>query len=153
MKHILISACLLGQACRYDGQSKTYAAIENLWHMPDVTLIPFCPEQGGGLPTPRPASKQQGDRVVTETGADVTEEYERGADQALRLARLYSCTWAVLKEKSPSCGSGEIYDGTFSRTLTAGDGVTAARLKAAGIRVVGEKHLQPLLAALRHVGV
>ena len=144
MENILISACLLGVCCRYDGESKpimqTVALIER-YH-----LIPVCPEQLGGLPTPREPSERQGDAVRTKSGADVTTQYRRGAEQALHLARLYGCRAAVLKERSPSCGSGEIYDGTFSGRLTPGNGVTAALLKENGIAVYGESEIEALLA-------
>ena len=107
--------------------------------------VPVCPEQLGGLPTPRKPSERRGERVVMNDGRDVTAEYRRGAEEALRLARLYGCTAAVLKEKSPSCGCGRVYDGTFSGTLTDGDGVTAALLKENGIKVYGESELEKLL--------
>ena len=140
---ILVSACLLGCACRYDGQSKPYPLARELARR--GLAVPVCPEQLGGLPTPRKPSERQGERVVMNDGRDVTTEYRRGAEEALCLARLYGCTAAVLKEKSPSCGSGRIYDGTFSGTLTDGDGVTAELLKENGIKVYGESELEKLL--------
>ena len=140
---ILISACLLGVRCRYDGASKTYPDIEKLAHR--HTLVPVCPEQLGGLPTPRSPSERQGDRVVANTGANVTEQYRRGAEEALRLCRLFDCEAAVLKERSPSCGKGGIYDGTFSGTLAEGNGVTAELLMAQGIAVFGESQIEELL--------
>ena len=144
MEPILISACLLGAACRYDGGSNPVLSVEAL--MGRCQLVPVCPEQLGGLPTPRePAERTEGG-VVTKTGADVSAQFQRGAEQALHLARLYGCKAAVLKERSPSCGSGEVYDGTFSGRLTPGDGVTAALLKANGIAVYGESDLDALLA-------
>ncbi|WP_296919671.1 DUF523 domain-containing protein [Megasphaera sp.] len=136
--NILISSCLLGQYCRYDGKTKTYERIKTLLGRDDLHFIPICPEQAGGLATPRPPAERCGDRVMTKNALDVTEAYERGAAAALYLARLFHCTKAVLKEKSPSCGCGLIYDGTFTRTLTEGDGVTAALLKAEGIEIFGE---------------
>ena len=136
--NILISSCLLGQYCRYDGKTKTYDVIRTLLGRDDLHFIPICPEQAGGLATPRPPAERCGDRVVTKNGLDVTAAYERGAAAALYLARLFHCTKAILKAKSPSCGCGLIYDGTFSRTLTEGDGVTAALLKAEGIEVFSE---------------
>ena len=137
---ILVSACLLGCPCRYDGASKPNAALLEL--QKTHTLIPVCPEQMGGLATPRPPAERQAEGVFTEAGADVTAQYRRGAEEALRLYRLYGCDCAVLKEKSPSCGSGQIYDGTFSRRLTEGDGVTAQLLKANGIPVYGESETE-----------
>lgn len=141
---VLISACLLGVSCRYDGKSKplppqTLAHLAARFH-----LVPVCPELFGGLPTPRPSAERQGAHVRTADGADVTQAYLSGARQVLELARLLDCHLAILKENSPSCGAGTIYDGTFSRTLTQGDGVTAALLRENGIRVVGETALDAL---------
>ena len=143
MENILISACLLGVCCRYDGESKPI--MQTVALMERYHLIPVCPEQLGGLPTPREPSERQGDAVRTKCGADVTAQYTRGAEQALHLARVFGCKKAVLKERSPSCGSGEIYDGTFSGKLTPGDGVTAALFKKNGIEVFGESDLETLL--------
>lgn len=139
--NILISACLLGIYCRYDGKCKTYAGIDRLVQRQDIHLIPICPEQLGGLATPRPASERRGKQVITSEGRDVTEQYVRGAATACQLATLFHCTHAILKEKSPSCGHGRIYDGTFSRTLTAGDGVTAEALRRQGVIVLGESDI------------
>ena len=139
---ILISACLLGVCCRYDGDSKAYPGIEQLARQ--HTLVPVCPEQLGGLPTPRPPAERRGGRVVTQSG-DVTEQYLRGAEETLKLCKLLGCEAAVLKERSPSCGRGQVYDGTFSGTLTAGDGVTAELLAAHGILVYGESQIEKLL--------
>ena len=139
---LLISACLLGAACRYDGQSKAMADWERLKER--YALIPVCPEQLGGLATPRAPAERRGDRVVTQTG-DVTAQYARGAEEALHLAQAMGCRKALLKERSPSCGSGGIYDGTFTRTLTAGDGVTAELLKYHGLAIYGETRWEDLL--------
>lgn len=140
---ILISACLLGVCCRYDGKSvpqETACCLAEKYQ-----LIPVCPEQLGGLSTPRAPSERRDGGVFTNAGGDVTAAYCRGAEEALRLARLFGCKRAVLKERSPSCGSGQIYDGSFSGTLTQGDGVTAALLKQNGIAVYGESALEALL--------
>lgn len=139
---ILISACLLGVCCRYDGASKAHPLAPALAER--HRLVPVCPEQLGGLPTPRPPAERWGDRVVTRNG-DVTEQYRRGAEEALKLCKLFGCEAAVLKERSPSCGRGAIYDGTFTGTLTPGDGVTAALLEAHGIPVYGESQIGELL--------
>ena len=139
---ILVSACLLGCACRYDGKSKGNAAVQAL--AKEYQLIPVCPEQLGGLPTPREPSERQGERVVMKSGRDVTAEYRRGAEEALRLAELFDCGTAILKEKSPSCGSGLIHDGSFAGGLAPGDGVTTEVLKAHGIRVLGESQVGEL---------
>lgn len=139
---ILISACLLGACCRYDGASKAHPLAAALAER--HTLVPVCPEQLGGLPTPRPPAERRGGRVVTQSG-DVTEQYLRGAEETLKLCKLLGCEAAVLKERSPSCGRGQVYDGTFSGTLTAGDGVTAELLAAHGILVYGESQIEKLL--------
>lgn len=142
---ILVSACLLGLPCRYDGRSVPCPALVKAAEK-GVRLVPFCPEIYGGLPTPRVPAERQGGRVVTRDGRDVTAEYRRGAEEALRLCRLFGCAAAILKEKSPSCGGGRIYDGTFTGALVEGDGVTAALLRANGIRVVGETRAEAFLA-------
>ena len=135
---LLVSACLLGIPCRYDGQSKRHPEVEAL-RARGHELIPVCPEVQGGLPTPRPPAERQEDgRVVNRAGEDVTAQYRRGAEIALNTAREEGCALAVLKERSPSCGSGAIYDGTFSRRLIPGQGVAAQRLTEAGVRVLGE---------------
>ena len=139
---ILVSACLLGVSCRYDGKSKPHPAVLAL--QGQHQLIPVCGEIFGGLPTPRIPAERVGDRVLTEDGRDVTQEYHRGAEDVLALARRLDCKVALLKERSPSCGTGEIYDGSFTRTLTAGDGVTAELLRASGIAVFGESRLADL---------
>ena len=140
--NILVSACLLGCACRYDGGSKPCAAVRAL--AARHTLIPVCPEIYGGLPTPRTPCEIVGGRVLSRDGADRTDAYRRGASEALRLAGALGCRAALLKARSPACGSGEVYDGSFSGTLTAGDGVAAAALSAAGIAVFGEDRLPDL---------
>ena len=133
---LLVSACLLGTPCRYDGKAKKNETVCALAER--FELIPVCPEALGGLPTPRTPSERRGKRVVMRDGRDVTAEYRRGAERVLELARREGAAAAVLKERSPSCGSGEIYDGSFTETRTAGDGVTAELLRASGIRVFGE---------------
>ena len=144
MKRLLISRCLLGDACRYDGKSKPLPA-ETLQALRDrYALIPVCPEVLGGLPTPRTPSERQGARVVMKTGKDVTAEYRRGAEAALRAAKENHVCAAVLKERSPSCGRGEIYDGTFTGTLTEGNGVTAQLLLENGFTVYGESEIEAL---------
>lgn len=137
---ILISACLLGTPCRYDGASKPIAGIEQLEAR--YRLIPVCPEVLGGLPTPRPASEIQSDgRVLNREGTDVTAAYRAGAEAALKLAKEAGCRLCILKAKSPSCGSGLIYDGSFSGTLQSGDGITVRLLRENGIRVISENEI------------
>ena len=144
MKRLLISRCLLGDPCRYDGKSKPLPA-ETLEALRErFELIPVCPEVLGGLPTPRTPSERRGARVVMKTGADVTKEYRRGAEAALQAARENRVFAAVLKERSPSCGKGEIYDGTFTGTLTEGNGVTTEILMNAGFTVYGESEIEKL---------
>lgn len=104
-------------------------------------LIPVCPECCGGLPTPRTPSERLGDRVVSKTGADVSEQFKKGARAALGLARHFGIKTAILKANSPSCGSGTIYDGSFTGTLVPGDGVTAELLKKHGVIVTDENAL------------
>lgn len=135
----LCSACLLGINCRYDGKSKPIQKVLDL--AKKEILIPVCPEQLGGLPTPREPAEQKGDRIITKSGRNVTDDFNRGAEQVLKLARLFDLKKAILKQKSPSCGCGKIYDGTFSDTLIEGDGVTAALLKKNGIKVISEEDL------------
>lgn len=144
MKALLISRCLLGDACRYDGKSRPLET-ETLQALRErYKLIPVCPEVLGGLPTPRTPSERQGSRVVMKTGADVTAEYRRGAEAALQAAQENQVCAAVLKERSPSCGRGEIYDGTFTGTLKEGNGVTAETLLNAGFTVYGESEIEML---------
>lgn len=140
---LLISACLLGVRCRYDGESRAVQAAEALAER--YQLIPVCPEQLGGLTTPRPPAERRAARVVAKDGRDVTEQYRRGAEETLRLAKLFGCEAAVLKERSPSCGTGTIYDGTFSGTLCEGYGVCAQLLLENGIAVYGESQSDGLL--------
>ena len=136
MENIIVSACLLGVSCRYDGNSKPNEKIIDLKEK--YNLIPICPEIMGGLPTPRMSAEIKDGRVKTENGIDDTEEYKKGADEALKLARLFGCKKAILKENSPSCGCGKIYNGEFTRTLKDGNGITAELFIKNGIDVFGE---------------
>lgn len=140
---LLVSACLLGIPCRYDGKSKEYSGIEKIKEKYEI--VPVCPEMMGGLPVPRAAGEIKDRRVLTREGESLSFAYATGARAALSLASRRGCTKALLKEKSPSCGSGKVYDGSFSRTLTDGDGVTAALLKKYGIKVYGESNIEELL--------
>ena len=149
MENVLISACLLGFACKYCGGSNKLdetklSALREHFH-----LIPVCPETAGGLPTPRDPSERLADRVVSNQGRDVTEQYRKGAETALWLARRYGCRAALLKEKSPSCGSGQIYGGSFTGTLIPGDGVAAQMLKEEGLIVFGESETDLLITVLQ----
>ena len=138
---VLISACLLGVACRYDGKSKPHTVADRL-RRAGHNLIPVCPEVMGGLSTPRPPAERRKDgRVVNQIGEDVTAQYRLGARLALETAKRENCALAVLKARSPSCGNTEIYDGTFTRTLVPGQGVAAQWLEQAGIPVFDEDHV------------
>ena len=142
--NILVSACLLGMDCRYDGTHAYCPALEQL--MAEHVLIPVCPERRGGLDTPRVPAERQGERVVTRDGDDVTSAYIAGAQEALRLAKQYDCRYAIFKERSPSCGSGAIYDGSFSARLIPGDGVAAQLLRKNGVIVLGESQISALVS-------
>lgn len=131
---ILVSSCLLGLNCRYDGGNNYSKEVEEF--LKNYEVIPICPEIMGGLPTPRTPSERQADKVINKEGKDVTEQYEKGARECLFLAQKYDVKKALLKLRSPSCGSKEIYDGTFSHTIIEGDGVTAELFKKNEIEVI-----------------
>ena len=145
MENLLVSACLLGNLCKYNGGTNTLPEEVLKALREKYFLIPVCPETSGGLPIPRQPSERQGQRVVNKIFVDVTAEYKKGAEHALVLAKRYSCSKALFKEKSPSCGSGKIYDGTFSSTLVSGDGVTSELLKKNGIEIFGESEVSQLI--------
>ena len=140
MSKILVSACLLGIECRYKGDGCPCQKVIEL--AKDHTLIPVCPEQLGGRPTPRIPVEIKNGRVVEENGCDRTEEFVKGAEETLRIAKMYGCKKAILKAKSPSCGFGKIYDGSFSRTLTEGNGIAAQMLADNGIEIVNENEIK-----------
>jgi len=145
----LCSACLLGIKCRYNGKGKPNKKLVAL--AKKELLIPVCPEQLGGQPTPRPnAEIKNGNgkdvlkrkaKVYEDNGQDVTRYFINGAKEVLKIAKLYNVKVAILKQKSPSCGSGQIYDGTFSKNLISGDGVTSALLKKKGIKIISEEEI------------
>lgn len=136
---LLVSACLLGENCRWDGGNNRCESVAALTDRYD--LLPFCPEQAGGLPTPRPPCERQGDRVIDREGGDRTDAFRKGALAAVEAARRAGAVGAVLKERSPSCGVGPIYDGSFTRTLVEGTGVTAEALREAGLPLWGESEV------------
>ena len=149
MENVLISACLLGFACKYCGGSNKLPERQLAALRERFRLIPVCPETAGGLPTPGDPSERLGDRVVSNQDRDVTEQYRKGAETALWLARRYGCRAALLKEKSPSCGSGMIYDGSFTGKLIPGDGVAAEELKKEGLIVFGESDTELLITVFQ----
>ena len=145
MANILVSACLIGCDCSYRGDSNYREAVTAL--TAKHTLIPVCPEQLGGLPTPRvPAEVQPGDgSVLNKEGRDVSDFYRRGAEAALQIAKTAGADTALLKARSPSCGHGIIYDGSFGGTFRPGSGVTAALLDRNNIHVFTEETMEDLL--------
>ena len=138
-RKILCSACLLGVKCRWDGNEKLNKKV--IERFKKEILIPVCPEQLGGLPTPREPAEQKGKKIITKSGKDVTKSFKKGAREVLKLAKLLGVKEAILKQKSPSCGCGKIYDGTFSGRTIKGNGVTTALLKRNGIKVISEEDL------------
>lgn len=141
--NILVSACLLGVNCRYDGKSSQNS--ELFEKLKEHNIIPICPEQLGGLATPRPPAEILGDDVITKDGREVTEEFSAGAVEALKMAKLFDMSFAILKARSPSCGSGQVYDGSFNGVLVDGDGLTAKLFKENGIEVYNEENYLNLL--------
>ncbi len=137
----MVSACLAGTPCRYDGRSNLRPEIAALVERGEA--VPVCPEVLGGLPTPRTPSERKADRVVSASGDDVTAAFLAGAEAALYIAEEYGCCAAVLKARSPSCGCGRIYDGTFSHTLIDGDGLFAALLRKKGFQIFTEETFSP----------
>ncbi len=133
----VVSACLAGQLCRYDGLANLNTTIASL--VRDGMALPVCPEVLGGLPVPRTPCEQKNGRIFSASGEDKTAEFASGAAAALSLAEEYGCRTAILKARSPSCGCGRIYDGTFSRTLIDGDGFFAALLRKKGFTLFTEE--------------
>ena len=145
MEKLLISACLLGERCRYDGGTNALPEALLAALRESYELLPVCPERDGGMPTPRIPSERRGGAVVNRAGEDVTAYFARGAELAVQKAAGCACRLALLKERSPSCGSGLIYDGSFTGTLVDGYGLAAERLTAAGVAVFGESRVKELL--------
>ena len=143
---IIVSACLLGENCKYNGGNNYTQEVVKLKEK--FNLIPICPECFGGLPIPRVPNEIISGRAISKNGEDFTKEYEDGAEKSLYIANESNCCYAVLKERSPSCGFGKIYDGTFSGTLIDGNGMTADLLDKNGIRIFGESEIDKLLDEL-----
>jgi len=134
--NILVSACILGIYCRYDGSEiKNDLIAEKIG---EHNLIPICPEQLGGLKTPREPSEIKNGKVYAKNGTDITANYIKGANEALKIAKMFNCKIAILKDRSPSCGAKKLYDGTFSGKLIEGNGITAELLSQNGITVILE---------------
>ena len=145
MKRLLVSACLLGFDCKYSGGNNALGedvlrALKENW-----ALVPVCPEMAGGLPVPRVPSERRAGGVFSREGENVTEAFEKGAAVACRLCERFGCRKALLKENSPSCGSGTIYDGSFTGTLVPGDGLAAEGLRACGVALFGESDIEKLI--------
>lgn len=144
---ILISACLLGQKVRYDGKSKEVKGLIELTKYYD--LIPMCPECSGGLKIPRVPSEIVNDKVLSKNGRDVTSNYNDGAYMASTICRLYHIKLAVLKERSPSCGTHFIHDGSFTDKVIEGQGITARKLTSMGVKCINEDEALALLESLK----
>jgi uncharacterized protein YbbK (DUF523 family) len=139
MKKILCSACLLEINCRYDGKNTLTKKVINL--RKKAILFPVCPEQLGGQSTPRYPAEMNGNKIIEKDGTDVTIFFKKGAREVLKIAKLYGIKEAVLKQRSPSCGSGQMYDGTFSGKIIKGNGITTSLLLKNGIKVISEEDL------------
>ena len=135
----IVSACLAGINCRYNGGSKPNQKVIELVKKGEA--IPVCPEQLAGLTTPRTPTEEKDGRIITKDGKDLTKEFQKGAQEALKIAKLSNCKEAILKSKSPTCGCGKIYDGSFSGNLINGDGVFTKLLKENNIKVITEEDL------------
>ncbi|WP_088227449.1 DUF523 domain-containing protein [Desulfosporosinus sp. FKB] len=147
---LLVSACLAGINCRYDGKNTKIEEIEKL--VKDGKAIPICPEVIAGLNIPRDSCEilvtDDGEKkVISRDNEDFTEAYKRGAEQTLTIAKIIGINTAILKARSPSCGFGQVYDGTFSRTLLNGNGFTAKLLLDNGIRVYTEEDFKNVISS------
>ncbi len=143
MEKLLISACILGVDCKYNGKNNYNPLVEKLKER--YILIPICPEEMGGLSTPRNPSEILNDKVISSAGDDVTNNFFDGANKALDIAKKDNISKALLKEGSPSCGSNYIYDGTFTKTKINGMGITARLLKNNNIKIYTEEEIELLL--------
>lgn len=146
MINVLVSACVLGLNCRYDGNNCYNEDIELL--KGKCNLIPICPEQMGGLSTPRVPAEIVNGKLISKEGFEVTEQYNKGREMALEIAKINNCKYAILKQKSPSCGKGIIYDGTFTGKLIEGNGNTTKFLIENGIKVYSDTEIKAFLKEL-----
>lgn len=152
VRRILTSQCLFGgEPVRYDGKCRALGDPIYLKWKSEGRLVAVCPEVFGGLPTPRPEAQIVGDRVINREGTDVTDAYMKGAREAVRLAKAHNVAFAVMKEKSPSCGSSLIYDGTFRGEMIPGEGLAARLLREAGFRIFSEDELEEAAAYLETI--
>ncbi len=135
----IVSSCLLGMNCKYNGKSNESNKVKGF--LRGKEYIAVCPEQMGGLPTPRARCEIIKGRVITEFNEDVTDNFKNGASEVLKIVRLYGCTEAILQDRSPSCGVNEIYDGTFAEKKIKGMGMTAKALKKEGLILMTENDL------------
>ena len=144
MQKLLLSACLIGQKVRYDGGDcfQSHPLLQT-WFK-EGRIVTICPEMAGGLTTPRPPAEKLQGHIITNIGINVSEQFQKGAERALALCQKHNIQFALLKAKSPSCGNTQIYDGTFTRTLIQGQGVTAKLLSKNGIRVFNENEIDEL---------
>ena len=139
MEIILVSACLLGTNCKYNGKNNKNEKV--LEYIKDKYVIPICPEVFGGLSTPRIPSEISDNKIINKDGIDVTKYFVDGANKTLDIAKTLNIKKAILKQKSPSCGCGKIYDGTFTNNIINGDGITTRLLKENSIEVITEEEL------------
>lgn len=140
---ILVSACLLGVNCKYSGDNNLN--LELIEFLKDKNYIPICPEQLGGLETPRKPAEINGDKIITKEGKDVTKKFIKGAKESLKIGKMVNSKIAILKERSPSCGSTLIYDGTFTGEKRKGKGITAKLFEENGIKVYSEENFKELI--------
>lgn len=136
---IVVSACMAGIKCRYDGNDNSNEKVIEL--VKQGIAIPVCPEQLGGLSTPRNPAEIQSNKVITQNGIDVTDQFLKGADETLKIAKMIKCKKAILKQRSPSCGFGLIYDGSHTGKIIEGTGFTARLLAENGIQILSEDNL------------
>lgn len=145
-QNLLISACLLSVSCRYDGKDNALSKEDLRTLKEHFILIPACPEQLGGLSTPRlPAEIQADGKILRQDGVDVSMEFQRGADEALKISKIFECEQALLKANSPSCGNYEIYDGSFTGGLIPGKGQTVKLFEKHGVKVYNENEINNLI--------
>ena len=149
MEKILISACLVGDKTRYDGKDNRTPLLDDL--LEEFELIPFCPEVEGGLRIPRERSEIKEEKVLTESGRDVTHQFEEGAEKAYNICLYLGVRYAILMDNSPSCGSTHVYDGNFRGVLKIGEGVTTRYLKSKGIKIIPHTKIKEFLERYKEI--